>query len=422
VEGSPTKGIGETNKNLVLNEVRRRRRASVDELVRDTGKSQPTVLKWLNALEREGYLKRSGYGESTGGRPPILYEFDAARSHFLGVAVEIPYVKVALLDLAGSPTAESGWSISTDLPPPRLLAELGERTTRFLNEAGAAQTNLTAVGVSFSGFIDQKDGLSLATPRLRDWRNVPVRQSLEEQLGLPVVLSHHIDALTLAELSYGIARSRRDFLYFDVGYGLGVRVVHRGSPLPVGVFGNAGLIGHTTVVPDGRPCLCGNRGCLEEYVSGRVLLRRQSASTDHAANSGDEIFALARSVFTAAQHGDETAAETVEEMIDYLAIGIANSINVFDLPIVVLSGFATLGGEAFRLALLERTRSRLLPTLAAATEIEFASVPRPLAGPYGAALFALRRQLPSADPLVILDSQEGREPATAQSKLAMNLG
>lgn len=411
---SDTRRLGEANKRLVLNAVRRGGAVSVDHLVRETGRSQPTVLKWLNELEREGVLRRGGRGRSTGGRRPVLYRFDGERGHVLGIAVEIPAARLALVDLRGREVATRDWHVEPRDGAARLLDEVSTRSQAFAEEQAAEGRRVVGAAVALSGFIDRRAGLSLATPRLAGWRDVPVRDVLAERLGVPVSLHHHIDALTLSETCSGAAGDARDFLYFDVGYGLGLRAV-RGGEHVHGQFGNAGLVGHTTVVPDGRRCLCGNRGCLEEYVSGRALLR--DGSRGSGASTGarpDEVDDVAERLFAAARVGDAGALRTVREFRRYLAIGIANAINLFDVPRVVVSGFVRIGGEAWRRALLEEVRDRLQTTLARHTEIRFSALPRARAGGCGAALFALRDRFPDADPLVVPD-EPGREVSTSPS-------
>jgi predicted NBD/HSP70 family sugar kinase len=401
VKRATSQRLGESNRLLVLNHLRRRAVASMHDLVRDTGRSQPTVLKWLAALERAGLVQRRGFGASSGGRPPTLYEFDAAAAHVLGVAVEIPSITVALLDLNGRTIASEHGAIQTMGPPEAVQDELHATIRRSLQRHGAHR-HLVYAGLAVSGFIDRDAGLSLATPRLRDWHDVPVRADLERLLGCPVVLNHHIDALTLAELHVGAAREIADFLFFDFGYGLGVRAVRAGQPL-IGRFGNAGLVGHTTVVPDGRLCLCGNRGCLEAYVSGRALLRH--AGVDDPGRDEDRVIArtVARLLDDGADAADRRARDELER---FLSIGLANAINTFEQPTVVLSGFATAGGPGFRDRLLERTRALLQPTLAGATRLVFSRLPRANAGAQGAALYALSHHLPFADPLVVPEPAE----------------
>lgn len=418
-----TQRIGEANKYLVLNEVRRQGQASIDELVRDTRKSQPTVLKWITALEQEGLLRRGGLGESTGGRPPTLYEFDPRWGYVLGVALEIPGVQVVLIDLDGQTVAGDAWEIETDESPMRLIRQLCERLEAFMASSEIPRERVVGCGMALSGFIDAQAGLLLASPRLPKWKEVSVRTMMAETLGLPVVLNHHIDALTLAEYSYGVASDIDQFLYFDVGYGLGVRFVKGGQPVP-GVFGNAGLVGHTTVVPNGRLCVCGNRGCLEEYVSGRALLRHYASLTGNHV-TGDvpgpvEIHAVAAELFDAAAAADAKAQEALDELMTYLVIGVANVVNVFDIPDVVVSGFAMHGGDALRAELEARVQAKLQPILAAATNLIFSSVPRPDAGSRGAALFALRAHYPFLDPLVVTERLhlEGGESTRQQRSLS----
>ena len=397
--------LGESNRLLVLNQLRRRGVASVDQLVRDTGRSQPTVLKWLGALERTGQVRRRGVGASSGGRPPTLYEYVSGAGHVLGIAVEIPAVTLTLLDLSGRAVVWDAGSIERLDRSDTVLRQLHALTQRFLDAHLTHGQALVAAGVAMSGFIDRDAGLSLATPRLSGWANVPVRRDLERLLDVPVVLNHHIDALTQAELHVGSALGIGDFLFFDFGYGLGIRAVRDGQPL-VGRFGNAGLIGHTTVVPGGRRCLCGNQGCLEEYVSGRALLRYARDGV----SAHDEDAAIADTVARLFD-GDQPDVDTHDrdELERFLAIGLANVINTFDQPRVVLSGFATAGGSAFHRRLTALTRSLLQPTLAAATEITFSRLARGDAGARGAALFALRHHLPFADPLVASALEGGPE-------------
>ncbi len=406
--------LGESNRRLVLNHLRRLGVASMDQLVRVTGRSHPTVLKWLDSLERSGDVRRRGVGASSGGRPPTLFEYVADAGHVLGIALEIPSVTLAILDLRGQVLAREARSIQQLGPSDAVLRELHELVERFVAGHLGGERRLVAAGIALSGFIDRDAGLSLATPRLSGWREVPMRSELERWLEVPVVLNHHIDALTQAELHVGSAVGVDDFLFFDVGYGLGIRAVRAGQPL-VGRFGNAGLIGHTTVVPDGRTCLCGNRGCLEEYVSGRALLRFERSEV----SVHDEDAAIAAAtlrLFDAADAGEN--GEPREELERFLAIGLANAINTFEQPRVVLSGFAAAGGSALQARMAQRTRALLQPTLAAATEIAFSRLPRGEAGARGAALFALRQHLPFADPLVVTAPKGGQEPESAREPIA----
>ncbi|HKI55786.1 MAG TPA: ROK family transcriptional regulator [Trueperaceae bacterium] len=405
------RAIGLANKQLVFNELRRLGRASADSLVRSTGLSLPTVQKWLAQLEKEGYARQSGLGASTGGRPPLMFEFDATRDYVLGLAVEIPNVSAALMDLSGKLHASTSRTIPTDLAPDATLALLYAMVDDLVGEQLPAGKRPAGMGVAFSGFLDFQAGLSLATPRMPQWTDVPVKARFEERYAMPVALTGHIDALTVAEMTVGVAAGGTDFLFFDVGWGVGTRVVHDGN-LVVSTFGNSGLIGHTTVVPHGRACLCGNQGCLEEYASGRALLRiagELGASERADAASVPELAAMLL--------GDGAAElqqrPPLAEFLDFLVLGISNAINIFDLPEVVLGGYLAAAGSRVRTLLGAEVPRRLQPTLRSHLHLMFSSVPRSVGSAYGAAVTALRHAFPDIAPVAVqpepLATGSGRE-------------
>ena len=391
--------IGLANKQLVLNELRRRGRASADMLVRGTGLSLPTVLKWLGGARARRLRARERYGRVDRRAPPVLFEFVAARDYLLGLAVEIPSVSAAVMDLDGRVLAVSELTLPTDAAPDALLAQLYAMLDDLV--AGTLPTGgrPAAIGVAFSGFLDYQAGRSLASPRLPHWKDVPVRDLFAARYGAQVALIAHIDTLAVAEMAAGSATDLPDFLYFDVGWGIGTRVVH-GGELVVSAFGNSGLIGHTTIVPDGRLCLCGNHGCLEEYASGRALLRIAAEGRAPARTDASNVPELARMLL-----GDDAAPwlerPQVRDFLRFLTLGIANAVNIFDLPEVVLGGYLAEAGGAVRTSLERDIRAHLQPTLRSHLHLTFSRVPRSMGSAYGAAVTALRSVFPDIAPIVV---------------------
>lgn len=391
--------IGNISRAAVLRALRSHGPMSVGDIVRATHMSQPTVTKWLARLEQDGYAERCGYGPSRGGRRPILYRLNPSAGYALGVEVEIPAVRLAVLDMLGSVSYLAKWNLDVTQDAHEILTALTTNTTRHLAQSGVDKARVWTCGVAFSGFVDQRRGLSVSTPRLKAWYDVPVQHHFQEALQLPVWMSHHIDGLALAEQALGAARTFHEFLYFDVGHGVGVRVVSesepRGTPL-----GNAGLIGHTTVVPEGRECTCGNRGCLEMYASARAFWQRvEEIITERPhlpwAEAHGQGKLSARQVFAAAET-DESVASLVDEFVYFLSIGIANAINVLGVTQVVVGGLPVHGGEMLRARLALEVTRRLQPLVAERTRLVFASLERDQAGPLGAGLYALQQYLDGA--------------------------
>ena len=139
-------------------------------------------------------------------------------------------------------------------------------------DAEAAGDTVVAVGVAIAAFLTaDRDRVRDAT-NLTGWRDRPLRADLSERLGLPVVIENDADAAVWGEYVHGAARGEPCVVMATVGTGIGGGIVVGGA-LVRGGFGLAGEFGHLVVVPDGRPCGCGTRGCLEAYASGTALTR-----------------------------------------------------------------------------------------------------------------------------------------------------
>lgn len=135
-----------------------------------------------------------------------------------------------------------------------------------------AQTDISScqwIGVAAAGPLDETRD-TLSPLNLPQWRAFPLRQSLEDHVGLPVRLVGDVHALALAERRFGAARGQNSFMSMVVSTGIGGAFVLGGSLLR-GRTGNSGHVGHMTVVPGGRPCGCGSRGCLEAEASGQAI-------------------------------------------------------------------------------------------------------------------------------------------------------
>ncbi|CAA9331102.1 MAG: Glucokinase [uncultured Nocardioidaceae bacterium] len=226
----------------------------------------------------------------------------------------------------------------------------------------AAVHRVSAVGIGAAGFIDAAGSSVAFSPHVA-WRNEPLRDALESRLGLSVVVDNDANTAARAEYRFGAARGHRQALCVTLGTGIGGALLVDGLVFR-GAHGMAGEFGHMQVVPDGRPCECGNRGCWEQYVSGRSLVRRagdliRSSSPAAAAfrgNLGDDPTRLAgQAVTAAARAGDSTATGLLAEAGDWLGTGLANLSAAFDPGVIVVGGGLAEAGDL----LLEPARAAL---------------------------------------------------------------
>jgi glucokinase len=211
---------------------------------------------------------------------------------------------------------------------------------------------LVGVGVGAAGWFDRTGDTVLFSPHLA-WRHSTLRADLAARLHLPLWVGNDADAAAWAEYRYGAARGADLALMVTLGTGIGGGIVIDGR-LHRGAHGVAGEWGHMRVVPDGRLCACGNRGCWEQYASGTALgqTAREVASTSPAA-AADLLERVGcrperitgEHVAQAARDGDPLALELVTEVGTWLGQGLADLAAVLDPAVVVIGGGVSVLGE-----------------------------------------------------------------------------
>lgn len=242
---------------------------------------------------------------------------------------------------------------------------------------------VAAVGLAVAGFVSADRRRVWFAPHLA-WRDVAVAERIERRLGLPVLLEHDANAAALAEHRYGAAQGGVVVLVV-LGTGIGGALLVDGE-LFRGAHGVAPELGHLRLVPQGRPCPCGKRGCWERYCSGTGLVTtvlELATAQDRAPGGGDvgERSFLARQaaqdprqlsghrVAVAARQGDPLARAAMAELARWLGEGLALVADVYDPDVVVLAGALAAAAPLF----LEPARQHYAAVLTGAGH-------RPLAG------------------------------------------
>jgi glucokinase len=258
--------------------------------------------------------------------------------------------------------------------------------------------DVRAVGIGAAGWIDVTRSRVLFAPNLA-WRNEPLRDRIAARIDLPVVVENDGNAAAWAEFRHGAARDATDSMALvTIGTGIGGGLVI-GGQLIRGAHGIAAEFGHVRVVPDGHPCGCGRRGCLEQYASGTALVRyaRDRAVADPGSAvrlldlAGGSIEAVNGPLVTrAAREGDPASLAAFDEVGRWLGSGLADLVNSLDVEIVVLGGGVAEAGEL----LVGPARVEYLRQLPARASLPVAQVVAAqlgnTAGVVGAADLALR--------------------------------
>jgi glucokinase len=209
-----------------------------------------------------------------------------------------------------------------------------------------------AVGIGAAGFVDETRSTVLFAPNLA-WRDEPVKKLVEERIGRSVVVENDANAAAWAEAMMGAARGQEHMMLIAVGTGIGAGIVVDGH-LYRGRFGVAGEPGHYRVVPDGRLCGCGNRGCWEQYASGSALV---AEARDFARRSPEAAVRLLQlgggspegidgpAVTAAAREGDVGAVRCFDIVGGWLGAGLADLTAILDPGCFVIGGGVSEAGE-----------------------------------------------------------------------------
>lgn len=202
-----------------------------------------------------------------------------------------------------------------------------------------------AIGIGAAGWMDLDGGTVLFSPHLA-WRNEPLRASLHALLKRRVFLANDANAAAWAEWRFGSGRGQSRMVCITLGTGIGGGAVNDGV-LELGRYGVAGEFGHMILVPNGNRCECGNRGCWEQYASGNALGReaRELARANSpviqdllASVDGDIDSITGVTVTEAAKNGDRACVELLEDVGEWLGLGLANLAAALDPGVFVIGG------------------------------------------------------------------------------------
>jgi len=208
---------------------------------------------------------------------------------------------------------------------------------------------------------------------LPGWSEYPVRDEIERRLGANVFLDNDANVAALGEKWLGAGRDADNMAMITLGTGIGGAIVLNGKVF-YGMSGMAGEFGHVTVVPDGVPCGCGNRGCAERYASATAIVRmaREAIESGEApalakAASADAEFS-AKSIYNLAIQGDVAAQRIFDRFGEVLGILLADLVNILDLDMFVIGGGVVSAWDAFAPRMFSELRERSLVYAASAPD------------------------------------------------------
>ena len=332
VVGQRSETVRRANLSAIVRALHLRGPLSRSELVRHTGLTRSAIRGLIGELVTGGLVTETpSLPAGSPGRPSPLVHPDPAGAGVVAVEVNVDSLAVAHVGFGGAIRALA----RVDRPRAHVTvdqigADLAELASPILTGA-AREGGIIGIGVAVAGVVRRSDGLVRHAPNL-GWLDVPLGQRLAAAFGshLPIAIANEADLGGLAELRRGAAIGAADVVYVAGEVGVGGSVTVDGHTLD-GAEGYAGEIGHMIVDPTGGACACGSAGCWETVIGERAMLIGAGRPADGGRAAVDEMIA-------AAIAGQSEALESIERVGDWLGIGLASLVNIFNPTLVVLGG------------------------------------------------------------------------------------
>lgn len=339
------------NQQIILKIISSDKSISRAEIAEITGLSPAAVSNNVKELLEMGLLKETEHGESRGGRKPVLLEINSEGAYFIGLEWGIAEVRGVLLDLNKKIVSRCEEKVeSFQLES---FVGLSRRIVDELINKVIEKERIYGLGVGVHGIVDPEQGYSLFAPHFK-WRNLPIKERLEEEFQIPVYIDNDVRVMALAEKWNG----KDNFLLINTGPGIGAAIVFDGK-LHYGRDYSAGEFGHMTVMKDGPLCSCGNTGCLEALISTDNLVYRYNPDIAGEITK-KEISEKWLELLADAREGREKALEIINMIIEYLGIGLSNLINLLNPDEIVLAGDFTLAADLLLPLLKEELKAKTL--------------------------------------------------------------
>ena len=259
-------------------------------------------------------------------------------------------------------------------------------TLSALVESAAEGKPIAGIGIGCAGVLSGDRRAILASPNLPAFEGFPLRGFLEETFGVPTLLENDANAIALGEGWRGAGAGARTLVVVTLGTGVGTGFILEGEVWRGGA-GMGGEGGHTTIDPEGPPCRCGNRGCLEAFVGAYGILRRfrDALASGQASGLAPGTDLGVQEIADAARAGDALAADILRETGRYLGIGLANFANLFNPEKIVVTGGVSRAGDAILDPARAEMKRRAFPAAAESLEVLLGRLGDD-AGPLGAVL------------------------------------
>lgn len=323
------------------------------ELAQAANMSTAAITAVVGSLVERGLLAEGETAPGKVGRRRIGLRLKSELGYVVGVDLGTINLRIAVTDLNGISLLARSLPSQMELGRTAVLTRCFAVIREVVADAGLDFAAIKGIGFAFSGVMDAANGMVLSYPRpglTESWRNVALRKMVEDEFGVPCALEDSVRAIAITERHRGAGTRFNDFVYVEVGIGIGSSIFIKGK-LYRGCNGSAGEFGHITIDENGPLCCCGGHGCLEALASCARVIENVRTALEKGVHS--KVIEMAEDdpekitieiIAEAARGGDSLAYRALSEAAVHIGAGCADLVNLLNPEAIIF------GGALFRAA------------------------------------------------------------------------
>lgn len=367
-------------KNQIIQALLLDEKATIPDLAQTVGQSVPTTTKFINELNKQKVVLECGKLDTKSGRSPYLYCLNANSGYIIAIEILLKTIRIGVLNLRSEfihlyEDKEFRLKNTTNC-----LEEVLDTVEKEVKKANLPDNKIIGIGVGITGRVDKNSGHTFS---FFNFEGKNLSQRISDRFKHPCFIDNDTRTIALGEAAKGTFDINNETLYLNISRGLGLAIFTNGK-LWKGKSGFAGEFGHVVVMPKGKLCICGKRGCLGTEVSGYALEEKfvekmqegepSLLNDKYMADKSKDKDIHYLEIIEAAKNGDMLSMELLMEMGETLGEQIGKLANIINPESIIIGGRMAEGGQFMMSSLKNALKIYALPLIAKDCKIEFHKV------------------------------------------------
>lgn len=365
-------GVAETNRSRIMRHLYRNGVSSRAQIAKALGLTPAAITKITAQLIEAHAIEETGDLDGKKNRRSIGLALDTAHFHVIGVKFARSLVQIGVFDLTGSQSSLTTLPYVSNDTIGETIATVHSTIEQLLHD----DPTIVAIGMAVPGPYLRNNGHTAVVSSMQGWRAINFIDEFANSFTVPVFIEQDARAGVLANSLFDPnSNGEPNLAYYLVGEGVGLGVIDHGRIIN-GALGTATEIGHVSIDVNGKPCDCGNIGCLERYCSTPAI-HQMLIDNGTIVNGADNMShtEACRALFALAHHGDEAALAMIRTIGTYLGYGCLIIFNTFNPHTIVIGDIVSEAGQPLLDEIKRTVRQRAIPEIYESTTIRLTTMP-----------------------------------------------